>query len=408
MTDAARIALQAKPFRFIPAAWFAAAEIAVMFMGSTLLTPLYVLYQREHGFSQLTLTVVYAAYVIGNVTALFLLGRLSDQVGRRRASLPAIALAAVATAVFMLDAGTMTLFAGRVLSGLAIGVASGTGTAWVVELTPDRSKSRASVLATAGNFAGLALGPLVAGMLARYAPWPMELSYIVYLVLLALLAFVIAATPETVERRVRQIEDLSLRPRIGVPRAIRSQFLAPAVTAFATFALIGYYAALLPSLMGEELGERSPAIGGLVVSGLFVAAMVTVAATRSLAPRTAMLSGLALLPPSLALLVAAEIQASMPTLIAATMLAGVASALGYRGSLQVVNAIAPNDRRAEVLSAYLLTCYLANSLPIIGVGVLSRISSLPVASYVFAATIVFLAAAAFAVGVKYRPPPPRA
>src|SRR5437667_176172 len=82
-----------------------------------------------------------------------------------------------------------SVFVGRMLGGLAIGVASGTCTAWVAELTPNQDKSRASVLATGGNFVGLALGPLIAGVLARYAPWPVELSYAIYLALLALIAF---------------------------------------------------------------------------------------------------------------------------------------------------------------------------------------------------------------------------
>ena len=404
MSDVARrLGFQARPFRFIPAAWIAAAGIAAMFMGSTLLTPLYALYQREHGFSELTLTLIYSAYVVGNMAALLLLGRLSDQVGRRPTTFPAIALAGVATLVFMLDAGTSSLFVGRMLSGLAIGVASGTCTAWVAELTPNQDKSRASVLATGGNFVGLALGPLIAGVLARYAPWPVELSYAIYLALLALIAFFIWATPETVERRVRNFDEVSLRPRIGVPRAIRSQFIAPAVTAFATFALIGFYAALLPSLMAEDLGQRNPAIGGIVVSELFIVAIVTVATTKTLASRTAMLSGLALLPPSLGLLVAAQLGHSMTLLAAATALAGASAALGYRGSLQVVNAIAPVEQRAEVISSYLLTCYLANSLPIIGVGLLSRVSSLPVASNAFAATIALLALGALLVGARYSP-----
>jgi len=403
MSDLARLSLQTKPFRFVAAAWVAAADIAVMFMGSTLLTPLYVLYQREHGFSELTLTFIYSAYVIGNLAALFLLGRVSDQVGRRSTTLPAIALASLATLAFMLDAGTGSLFTGRVLSGLAIGIASGTATAWVAELTPNQDKSRASVLATGGNLAGLAMGPLIAGLLAQYAPWPLELCYVVYLVLLAAIAFLIRATPETVDRRVRSFEEVSLRPRIGVPRTIRSQFVAPAVTAFATFALIGYYAALLPSLMAEDLGQRNPAAGGIVVSELFVVALVTVATTKGLASRTAMLSGLALLPPSLGILVSAQLWHSMPLLVAATTLAGAAAALGYRGSLQVVNAIAPAEQRAEVISSYLMTCYLANSLPVIGVGILSSVSSLPLASYAFAATIALLAFAALAVGLRYAP-----
>lgn len=46
-------------------------------MGSTLLTPLYVVYRETFAFSELTLTLIYATYVIGNLSALFLFGRLS-------------------------------------------------------------------------------------------------------------------------------------------------------------------------------------------------------------------------------------------------------------------------------------------------------------------------------------------
>jgi len=66
------------------AAIFAVATlIGVAFAGSTVITPLYVLYEDAFGFSKLTLTLVYAVYVVGNLTALLFFGRLSDQIGRR-------------------------------------------------------------------------------------------------------------------------------------------------------------------------------------------------------------------------------------------------------------------------------------------------------------------------------------
>ena len=40
------------------------------------------------------MTLVYAVHVVGNVAALLLFGQLSDQIGRKRAALPALALAA--------------------------------------------------------------------------------------------------------------------------------------------------------------------------------------------------------------------------------------------------------------------------------------------------------------------------
>ena len=115
-----------------------------------------------------------------------------------------------------------------------------------------------------------------------------------------------------------------------------------------------------------------------------------------------MLTGLVLLLPSLLLLVLAQSMASLPILLLGTAVSGSATALGYRGSLEVVNEIAPADRRAEVVSTYLLCCYVGNSIPIIGVGVLSTLSNQIVASTAFAITIAVFAVVALLTGTKYR------
>jgi MFS family permease len=195
---------------------------------------------------------------------------------------------------------------------------------------------------------------------------------------------------------------LSLRPRLGVPKAIRLPFLSPAVTAFATFALIGFYAALIPSLLTGSLKKGSPFLAGVVVFELFLIAAAA-AATGRLRDRGAMLSGLVLLPPSLALIAAAQLLRSLPLLFAAAAVAGVAGALGYRGSLAVVNRIAPDDRRSEVVSSYLVAVYLGNSLPIIGIGVLSAFVGSLAADLVFAVVITLCAGAALYAGTKYAP-----
>ena len=180
--------------------YVAAQLIGVMFMGSTLLTPLYILYRRAFVFSEMTLTLIYAVYVIGNIGALFFFGRISDQIGRRRASLPAMAVGGVATLIFLFARDTAWLFVARMLSGLAIGVASGAATAWLAELVPSDDKPRASALATFANFIGLAIGPLIAGLLAQFAPAPLHTSFVVYLITLALVAWQVSTLDETVQR----------------------------------------------------------------------------------------------------------------------------------------------------------------------------------------------------------------
>jgi len=78
--------------------------VGVAFGLSTLITPLYPIYQRELGFSQVTLTLLYA-----NVGALLFFGHISDHVGRRSIALSAIGVLAVATLVFLIGNGIAAL-----------------------------------------------------------------------------------------------------------------------------------------------------------------------------------------------------------------------------------------------------------------------------------------------------------
>ncbi len=68
--------------------------------------------------------------------------------------------------------------------------------------------------------------------------------------------------------------------------------------------------------------------------------------------------------------------------------------LGYRGSLQIVNEIAPDERRAEVVSSYLVACFVGNALPVIGIGVLTALTGRLTASIAFAGVVAALAVAA--------------
>jgi MFS family permease len=141
-----------------PALVIVATMLAAMFVGAILPTPLYPLYRQEFGFSGITLTLVYAVYVLGNLLALLLFGRLSDQIGRRITSLPAIGVGIVGAIVFAAAAGTPWLFAGRALSGFSTGLASGTATAWIAELYAGPQQGAAARIAAAGNFFGVFAG----------------------------------------------------------------------------------------------------------------------------------------------------------------------------------------------------------------------------------------------------------
>jgi MFS family permease len=378
-----------------------ATMIGTLFAGSTVLTPLYVIYKQQIGFSQIMLTLIYAAYVCGNLAALFVFGGMSDRIGRRRVALAALVVAMVSAAVFMAAAGIVALFIGRILSGLGIGVGVGAGTSWLAELIGGDDTRRASTIAASTNFVGLGLGAVEAGLLAEYAPWPLELPFIVYMIGLADTVVLVARTHDTVRRAAGRWW-VRPRPRLSVPESIRAQFVAPAVTGFGAMALVGFFAALTPSILVADLHETSHAVGGAVFGELAAVVAASIVLTQGLSSSTAMLSALALMVPSVTVLVLAQVVASMPLMLAAAALCGVAAGLGYRGSLQEVNEIAPAERRAEVVSAYFVCGFTGNAVPVIGVGVGATFAGATTASLVFAATIAGFAVVAFLFGLRYR------
>ncbi len=75
--------------------WLVAYLFAATMLGTTLPTPLYVIYQGQWRFSAGITTIIFATYAVGVLTALLLAGRSSDQVGRRPVLAVALGLSAV-------------------------------------------------------------------------------------------------------------------------------------------------------------------------------------------------------------------------------------------------------------------------------------------------------------------------
>ncbi|MCC8984818.1 MFS transporter [Bradyrhizobium sp. 10BB] len=374
--------------------------VAVAFGLSTVITPLYLMYQEAFGFSQLTLTLIYAAYAIGNVVALLLFGRASDRAGRRATALSAVGVLIMATLVFMFARGVTWLYIGRILSGLGIGLASGTGNAWLAELADKGDKGYAAIIGTSSNFIGIGLAALLSGLLAQYAPWPLRLSFAVYLVVVCAVAVLIWLTQETVRHPDhRRIE---IRPQLALPRNIQAQFVAPAITGFGLMALVGFYASLMPGILLHELHIEARAAAGALLFELAMIVALVIVATQALSSRTSMLWSLALMIPAAAAIVTAQISASLWVMLGATAVVAISAGLGYRGSLQVVNEIAPADQRAAVVSTYFVCCFVGNALPVIGVGVLSSLTDTTVADIAFSCMITTFAVVALIFGSMHR------
>jgi MFS family permease len=349
--------------------WLAALILSITMLGTTLPTPLYVIYQAQWHFSAAIVTVTFAVYAVAVLVTLLLAGRSSDQAGRKSVLAAALGSSALSTVVFILAPNVGVLFAGRILSGLSAGLMTGTATAALTELVPASASRRASLVATAANMGGLALGPLIAGLFAQYAPQPTVLVFEVYLAVLAVAGLCLFLVPETVSPRRRP----ALRfAGLGIPERGRAEFIAAGAAGFAAFSLLGLFAALAPTFLGDVLHENSHAVQGGVVFLLLAVGTVTQLLLARFNSRRVVMAGLGLFLAALALIVAALAQAGMALFLAGTVVGGVAVGAVFLGSLATANRLAPPGQRGQVISTYFVACYTGLIIPVVGVGVASE------------------------------------
>lgn len=349
--------------------WIVTYLFTAIMLGTTLPTPLYVIYEGQWHFAAGVTTIIFASYAVGVLAALLLAGRASDQVGRRPVLFAALAFSAVSTVVFIVSPGVGWLYVGRVLSGISAGLVTGTATAALTDTYSGASQRRPSMVATAANMGGLGLGPLVAGLFAQFGPDPTVLVFEVYLVLLTVATVGLLVVPETVADR----QKLSLRfSGLGIPDTGRSEFIAAGVAGFVAFSLLGMFTALAPSFLGQVLHEHSHAVGGVVVFAVFGTAAATQLVLARFPARTVILVGLTIFLAALALIVAGLSQASLALFLAGTIVSGIAVGAVFIGSLSTANRLAPAKIRGRVVSTYFVFAYVGLIIPVIGVGIASQ------------------------------------
>jgi MFS family permease len=368
------------------------AAFAITMLGTTLPTALYPLYEKAFGFDELVTTVVFATYAAGVIAGLVLFGHWSDQVGRRPMLHAGLALSGLSAVVFAVAGALGWLFVGRVLSGLSAGIVTGTATATIVDLVPEGSTARASLVAAAANMGGLGAGPLLAGILAQYAPLPLMLCFIVDLALVVVAAVAVQAVAEP----VRRASTLRLRPqKINVPIDIRGVFTRSAIAGFAGFAVLGLFTAVLPAFVGTVLHNTNHAVTGVVVLSLFIASTIGQSLSSLIGERRALLVGCAGLIAGMIFVGMSLPARSLALLIVGAVIAGLAQGMSFRAGLGSLTYASPPDKRGEITSTYFMVLYTGVAIPVIGEGAAAQVFGLTASGVVFAALVAILAAVAF-------------
>ena len=385
-----------------------AGVLVAMMMGGTLPIPLYALYERQMGFGPLGVTVVFAAYVVGTLFALVMLGDLSDHFGRRNVMAIAVSCAALSSGLFLAASDIGLLIAARIVSGLAAGFITGTAAAALSELQPRGDQRGAAVVASGSNMAGLGLGPLVAGVFAEYVAVPTHSVFWSYLGICALAFAALVFIPEPVRNPDRAF---NLRPHLGIPARMRAVTIGACLGVFAAFSVLGSFSSLVPTFMDGILGVHNFALIGAASFLIFTTAAISQALSAGLPARRSLEVGLPLLLVCLAALESALFAKALWLFIVGTVVGGIAVGLIFRGGLSEINRLAEPRNRAATVSTFFVAAYIGLGLPAVLTGIISQVTGTVDASvYTSALSAVFVIAAVVVVlrsfGTTAAPEPP--
>jgi MFS family permease len=365
-------------------------------------TPLYGVFESQFHFSAGVLGLVFAAYTPGVFVTLFYVAPAAERVGRRKLLFLGMVFTAVAAVLFATASGVAALALARAVSGLGVGATTSVATAAMSDLEPNRDQHHVARVAVAANFGAFAIGVAFSAFLVTYLPYPTHLVFATAIVAAAVGVLAIRATPETAPA-IAPVRPAAVS-RIVVPADLRRPFWVAAGGVAACYSIYGLFAALGPAYVRTELASSSPLAAGGAVAAMFGMAAIIQLATSQIRDRRALLVGFPIMLAAVAALVGALLVASWPLFLLVSLGLGIAVGLTYMGSVTLVDRIAPERLRDEILAGFYLAAYLSLAIPTIGVAEASERIGLADSGILFGALLAIATAALF-VGI-YRTPTP--
>ncbi|HEY1706521.1 MAG TPA: MFS transporter [Trebonia sp.] len=360
-------------------------------------SPFYPRYSQQFGLSALELTIVFAAYVAGQIATLLTVGSLSDYVGRRSVLAASGVVGVAAVAMFLTAGGFADLVIGRVLEGFSIGTGNAALAAVLIDLAPQGNVRLSSVLSGALPPTALCIGSLIGGIALDTSSAPVPVAYGISLAAIVVGLVLTAFLPETRPRRDGALA--SLRPRIGVPPSARRAFTAVAGALVSGWALAGLYLGLVPSALAAAWPHADALLQVLPLAEFLACAGLAGVILTRVAERRAMYVALGFLISGTAIVGVALMVPGVPAGILApgTALAGLGFGGTFQSSLRYLVRVIGAHERATVMAAALTLAFAAFGLPSIAAGAATPALGILPVSLIYAIAVFAVGAATIVV-----------
>lgn len=352
-------------------------------MGTALISPLYPLYQQAWQLRTSDISMIYVVYMIGALSGLLFMGRLSDTLGFRKVMLAGLLLGWVGTLATMLAWDLLSLNIGRFAVGLSSSLIVTSASVGLVQISRDGASQRISMITSFLLAVGFGLGPLTGGVIGQWLPYPLIVTYLPSLVLgvLAVIALLRAQLKPHPELRTAS----ALGWRTFVPRLTwtkRSDSLAFMLTCtcpFFAFGVFGIYASMAPLFLDRMLPWHGPVVSGTSIGVILLASAMVQLACASMSVRWCGLLGLLAVVLSNTMLVLNFSVGSSLVFTIGVCAAAAGHGMCLMAGISMVNRIASPAERSGLISTYLVCGYVGAIMPLLGAGWVADHYGLPTA-----------------------------
>ncbi|CAN5151379.1 MFS transporter [soil metagenome] len=351
-----------------PTVAFAGTAIAFasLYLAAGAPSPLFALLEEQWGFPPALLTIAFAAYAIGLLAALLVVGGLSDHLGRRPVLIASLAVELVAMVMFIVAPNIGWLIAARVVQGIATGAATSAFTASVIELAPPRFARVGQIIGATAAAGGLGLGALLGGVAVQFSARPAIIVFSALAVIMAFGIVIAAGSTETVSRRAGALR--SLVPKVTVPPAARRDFIAAVPGLVGAWMLAALFLGLVPSMIRVVFHIDSGLLNGTTAFIEPGAAAVAGFVLGSVGARRVSIIGNAAVLVGAATIVVGIATGILPLVMIGGLIGGVGFGSVFSGTLRLVGPLAGAHERAALFAAVFAVAYLAFGVPAIVVG----------------------------------------
>lgn len=363
-------------------------------MGTALISPLYPLYREAWQLLPSDISLIYVVYMLGALSGLLFMGRLSDSMGFRKVMLGGLLLGWGGTLLTMLSWDITSLNVGRFAVGLSSSLLVTSSTVGMMQVSNRDNPQWVSMITSFLLAFGFGLGPLTGGVIGQWIPYPLVVTYIPTLILgvLAVYALQRIEIPPHTAVAGAALGWRAFLPRLTLaPRADAWPFVLTCACPFFAFGVFGIYASMAPLFLGKILPWHGPIVSGTAIGVILLAsAGMQLSCARVPVRWLGMLGLLAIVTSNAMLILNFKVTSPIVFMIGVGATA-VGHGLCLLGGMSMVNRIAAPHQRSGLISTYLVCGYIGSIAPLFGVGWIADHYGFPTAITLFSSLVVVLA-----------------